>query len=538
MDTIFYNGVIRTLDQAYPQVSAMAIKDGVILRLGSDEEILPLKKPETNLVDLNGRLMLPGFADTHLHLLFYGTFRRRIDLVNTTTYAEVVRLCREGADKVRGTGRWVIGCNFNQVNWTDTNKIPDRNDLDAIAADVPIFLQRACGHIVCMNTKALQLAGLWNERAESTTQTLDFGSDGLPNGYVRENTAMCVQSCWERYSVEEIKEILESTCREAASKGIVQVHTDDFNLIADDDFEDVLQAYRELNEEGRLPIRINEQIRFRRPEQLQRFLDLGYRAADTIGRFKFGPVKFLCDGSLGAHSAAMRQPYRNDPEKQGLLLFTDDELYTMAKLAYTNGYHVVAHCIGDAALEQMLNTIQRVSEEFPHVDRRNGIIHCQIMDEAQQDRFREMNLVAYVQPIFVKADSAVVDDCVGSELAKQSYNWRRYRDLGVHMCGGSDCPVEPFDVLPNMYYAITRKNKRGGTAWYPENGVSLDEAIEMFTTEAAYASYDEAKYGTLTVGKYADLVVLDRNIYDRPLEELFDAQVDLTMVEGEIVYQR
>ena len=340
MDTIFYNGIIHTLDKAYPEVSALAIKDGVILRLGSDEEILALKEPQTRLIDLQGRLMLPGFADTHLHLLFYGTFRRRIDLVNTTTYEEVVRMCREGAEKVRGTNRWVIGCNFNQINWTDTNKIPDRNDLDAIASDVPIFLQRACGHIVCMNTMALQLAGLWDERAATTKETMDFGPDGLPNGYVRENSAMCVQSCWERYTVEEIKDILESTCLEAASKGIVQVHTDDFNLIADDDFEDVLQAYRELNEEGRLPIRVNEQIRFRRTDQLQRFLDLGYRANDTMGHFKFGPVKFLCDGSLGSHSAAMRQPYHNDPDTKGLLLFTDEELYDLAKLAYTNGYHL------------------------------------------------------------------------------------------------------------------------------------------------------------------------------------------------------
>jgi len=186
----------------------------------------------------------------------------------------------------------------------------------------------------------------------------------------------------------------------------------------------------------------------------------------------------------------------------------------------------------------MINTIQRVSAEFPHADRRNGIIHCQIMDEALQDRFRKLNLVAYVQPIFIKADSAVVDDCVGAELGRQSYNWRRYEDIGVHMCGGSDCPVEPFDVLPNIYCAVTRKGKPGMEAWYPENGVTLEEAVEMFTKEAAYASYDEAKYGTITVGKYADLVVLDRNIYDRPLEELCETQVDLTMVEGEIVFQR
>lgn len=538
MDTIFYNGTIRTLDKAYPQVSAMAVKDGIILRLGSDEEILPLREEGTQLIDLQGRLMLPGFVDSHMHLLFYGTFRRRIDLVDAASYEEVARLCRQGAERVRGTGRWVVACNFNQVNWSDTHKMPDRNDLDAIADDVPIFLQRACGHIVCMNTLGLRLCGLWEERADTTRETIDFGPDGLPNGYVRENSAMRALSCCERYTVEEMKELLEEASLQAAAKGIVQVHSDDFNLIADNDLEDVLRAYRELSEEGRLHIRVNEQIRFRTPEQLQRFLDLGYHANDTIGHFKFGPVKFLCDGSLGSHSAAMRQPYRNDPETRGLLLFTDEELYELSRLAYTNGYHLVAHCIGDRALEQMVNTIQRVADEFPAADRRNGIIHCQIMDEALQDRFRELNLVAYVQPIFIKADSAVVDDCVGAELGRQSYNWRRYADMGVHMCGGSDCPVEPFDVLPNLYCAVTRRGKPGMDAWYPENGVTLEEAVEMFTSEAAYASYDEARYGTITVGKYADLVVLDRDIFRRPAEELLETQVDLTVVEGKIVYQR
>lgn len=538
MDTIFYNGVIHTLDKAYPQASALAVKDGVILRLGTDEEVLPLAGPETRKIDLQGRLMLPGFADTHMHILFYATFKRRIDLTSAKTYEEAAGLCRKDVDEARKASRWVIGCNFNQDYWSDRKKMPDRHDLDAIAEDVPIFLQRACGHIVCLNTKALQLSGFWDERADTTKETMDFGPDGLPNGYIRENSAMRVQSCWERFTVEEMKGLIESACREAASKGIVQAHSDDFNLVAKDDLKDVLQAFKELSEEGRLPIRVNEQIRFQRLDQLQSFLDMGYRANDTIGRFKFGPVKFLCDGSLGSHSAAMREPYKNDPGTQGLLLFTDEELYELAKLAYQNSYHLVAHCIGDAALEQMLNTIQRVSREFPHADRRNGIIHCQIMDEAQQDRFREMNLVAYVQPVFLRADSKVADGCVGPELAKQSYNWRRYEDLGVHMCGGSDCPVEPFDVLPNLYYAVTRKGSPSEAAWYPENGVTLDEAVEMFTKEAAYASYSEDKYGTLAVGKSADLVVIDRNIFQRPLEELFEAQVLMTMVEGETVYER
>lgn len=538
MDTIFYNGIIRTMDRAYPQVSAMAVKDGVILRLGDDREILALKEPQTELVDLEGKLVLPGFCDSHLHILSYAIAKRQIPLADTGTFAEAARLCREDAEQARAEGRWVIGSNFNEGHWSDTHKMPDRHDLDAIAADVPIYLQRACSHIACLNTRALQLAGLWDERADTTRETMDFGPDGLPNGYVRENTVVRVRSGWQRYTVPEIKSLLEEGCRDAAAQGIVQIHSDDFNVIADGQFEDVLTAYRQLSEEGRLPIRVNEQVRFRTREQLQRFLDRGCRANDTFGRFKIGPVKFLCDGSLGSHSAALRQPYQNDPETRGILLFTDEELYALAELAYTNGFHLAAHCIGDAALEQMLNILERITCDFPSPDRRNGIIHCQIMDERQQERFREMNLVAYLQPVFIKEDAKIADSCVGTALCRQSYNWRRYGDLGVHMCGGSDCPVEPMDVLKNLYCAVTRKGDRDAAPWYPENGVTLEEAVAMFTWEGAYASYDEAQHGTLTVGKWADLVVLDRDIFTLPPEALLETQVLMTMVEGEVVYRR
>lgn len=537
MDTIFYNGVIKTLDQAYPQVSAMAVKDGIIIALGSDDEMLALAEEGTKKVDLGGKFALPGFCDTHMHLLFYGSFARRIDMTNVTSYEEVVRLCKEEAPKARAEGRWLLGSCFNQDYWTDTKKMPDRHDLDAIADDVPMFLQRACGHIACMNTKGLQECNLWDERKETTKETMDFGEDGLPNGYVRENTTSIPQGIFGNYDLEETKALLENACKDAVKKGIVQVHTDDFNLIAEDDLEKNLQAYKELVEEGRLPIRIYEQIRFQRPEQLEKFLAMGYKAKEKIGRFKFGPIKLLNDGSIGSHSAAMRQPYKNDPGVTGISLFSDEDLYKMYELAQMNGYDVVTHCIGDASLEQVLQTVDKVIKKYPRPNWRHGVIHCQIMDSEQQDRFQKMNLVAYVQPVFVKADSNVVDDCVGPELAKQSYNWRRYRDLGVHMCGGSDCPVEPFDPLPNLFYAVTRTGSNG-KPWYPENAVTLDEAVEMFTKEAAYASYEEDERGTLGVGKYCDMAVLSKNIYENPIEELLNTEVVMTVIDGEIAYEK
>ena len=263
---------------------------------------------------------------------------------------------------------------------------------------------------------------------------------------------------------------------------------------------------------------------------------MGYKMKDKIGRFKFGPIKLLNDGSLGAHSAAMREEYKNDPGVKGLSLFTDEELHKIYEMSQQNGYDVVTHCIGDGSLEQVLKTVEKVIYDYPRVDCRHGVIHCQIMDEEQQERFKKFNMIAYVQPIFVKSDSNIVDDCVGPELAKQSYNWRRYIDLGVHQCGGSDCPVEPFDPLPNIYSAVTRKGSTG-EAWYPENGVTLDEAIRMFTVEAAYASYEENERGTLGVGKYCDMVVLDKNLYEIDPDEIKDANVIMTVIDGEIVYE-
>ena len=536
MNTIFYNGVIKTMDDAYPEVSAIWVKDGVILRVGSDEEILALAEGDTKKVDLGGKLAVPGFCDTHMHLLFYGSLLQRIDMTEAKSWEECKKWCEDDAPKAREEGRWILGRSFNQDYWSDTNKMPDRHDLDAIAEDVPIALVRACGHIACCNTKALQLSGLWEERKDTTKETMDFGADGLPNGYVRENTVAILTKQFATYDLAQTKELLAQATQNAVKKGIVQCHTDDFNLLVEGDLKQNLQAYKELVEEGRLPIRIYEQIRFQNSDQLKEFFDMGYKMKDKIGRFKFGPIKLLNDGSLGAHSAAMREEYKNDPGVKGLSLFSDEELLKIYRMSQENGYDVVTHCIGDGSLEQVLQTVEKVIYETPRPDWRHGVIHCQIMDSEQQDRFKKLNLVAYVQPIFVKADSNVVDDCVGPELAKQSYNWRRYIDLGVHQCGGSDCPVEPFDPLPNIYSAVTRKGSTG-KPWYPENGVTVDEAVRMFTKEAAYASYEEQERGTLGVGKYCDMAVIDKNIYEIDPDEIKDANVVMTVIDGEIVYE-
>lgn len=538
MDKIFYNGNIRTLDQAYPVASAIAIKNGIIIRIGNDEEILKLAGTETETYDLQGKLMIPGFVDSHLHLMLYATYNRRIDLSEAETYEATMNILKCAADKLKGTDKWVMARSFNQDHWRDKQELPTRKDLDVISGDVPMYMERICGHIAVINSKALELLKLIEERPGSKFN-MGFYDDGSPNGLMFEQDVRYIEEYFDVPPIADIKEMILEVCNEAASKGLVGVHSDDLNLVVPHkDIPAIMQAYKELAEADELPVRVYEQCRMLTYEGLEKFVNDGYAFHEKFGNsFTIGPIKIMGDGSMGAHTAALLKPYKNDPDTTGIYLHENDEMYRMFDLAHKNGFSIVVHCIGDGALEQTLNGFERSLNEYPRVNPRHGVIHCQIMDEKMQDRFREMNIVAYVQPVFVKADSQVVDDCVGSELAKQSYNWRRYIDIGTHMCGGSDCPVESMDPLPNLYYAITRSDGHEGS-WYPENAVTIDEAVRMFTIESAYAAFEEQERGTLTVGKYADMVVLDKNIYEIPADELLDTQVCMTIVNGIIRYQK
>lgn len=537
MDTVFYNGNIYTQDRAYPKCSALAVKNGVIIALGGDEEILKMADESTEKIDLGGRLMMPGFVDSHLHMLFYAQEASLIDLSETKRFDDVKKLCSEKVQWAKENGKWVQGIGFNQDDW-DVKTIPTRKDLDEITEEVPLTIRRTCHHITVCNTKALEVMGLMDEKEGETQINMGFYPDGTPDGSLKEDSQNVVTDALPLPTKEEIKELIIFGCNQAAAQGIVELHSDDFLLIPGEAGEQVMEAYRELSEAGELPIRIYQQCMLWGEELLQQFLDNGHRTGESYGFYRVGPLKIVTDGSLGAHTAYMRKPYANDPQTKGKANYTDEQLYKMCKVAHDNGMQIATHCIGDGSLQQILDAYEKVQLENPRPDCRHGIVHCQIMDESQQDRFKEQNLLAYVQPVFVRADMNVVDDCVGSDLAKTSYNWRRFEDMGVHQSGGSDCPVEKFDILPNLEYAVTRKNRELQKSWYPENAVTLEEAVRMFTYEGAYASFAENVRGSITVGKYADLVVVDKDIFALPAEEIHTTKVDMTMVGGKMVYQR
>ncbi len=543
MDQIFFNGTIRTLDPAIPLCQALAVKDGVIMRMGTDGEILSLAGPETAKIDLKGRLVLPGFCDSHMHLLHYAQVKNCLSLFHATSLSEIMELCAGAVAAAKEKGSWIMGLGFNENNWDDKT-LPTRRDLDRVSQDVPIVIRRACFHMMIVNTKALELLGLTGEKQETTTHRIGFYPDGTPNGFLQEETQNLVQLSMGTPPLEQIKELILSAACDAAAMGIVQIHSDDFEAFAGNQAELIIQAYRELAEEGKLPIRIYQQCLLRDQATLDAFLDHGHRTGESYGAglfrgaYTLGPLKILTDGSLGANTAVLRKPYCNAPNTKGIHIYEKAVLQKLFDTAHRNGMQIAVHCIGDGAIEQTLDCLETAMDICPRANPRHGVVHCQITDIPLLERFRSLNVMAYIQPIFVRGDMDIVDDCVGPELAATSYNWRKMEDLGIHASGGSDCPVEPFDILPNICCAVTRTDLAGSAPWYPENGVTVEEAVKMFTIEGAYASFEEDIRGSLTVGKLADLVVLDRNIFQIPADEIKDVSVDMTVVNGRIVYER
>ena len=522
MDTIFYNGTIYTQDAAYPSCSAAAIKNGIITALGTDEEVLALADSSTQRIDLGGKFMVPGFIDSHLHLIYDAMVRRTIDLSKTCSLQEAISLCKTKAADAARNGTWLLAGNFNQDDWEE-GTLPTRADMDAVSTEIPVVFQRACLHISICNTKALEAAGLLAQ---------------CPDGIVREQEQNAISQAEPLPDLQELKELILDGAKQAAKAGITEVHTDDFTVLPGTFGRPVMEAYRQLAEEGKLPIRIYEQCNLETLPELKTFLAEGHRTGDDYGFFKIGPLKIITDGSLGAHTAAMLSPYKNAPDTKGMYNYSDEELEAMVALAQENDMQMAIHCIGDGALEQTLTALRKVHYENPKPNLRHGIVHCQIMSSRQQDWFQKLNLLAYIQPIFVRYDMNIVEDCVGEELAKTSYNWRRFAQMGVHQCAGSDCPVEKFDVLPNIQYAVTRKDPASGKSWYPEHALTLEEALRAFTFEGAYAAFSEGVRGSISIGKYADLTVLDRNLFEIEPERISEAEVVLTMVGGKIAYRK
>ncbi|PAB57945.1 amidohydrolase [Anaeromicrobium sediminis] len=539
MNTILYNGNIITMDSKSPKSEALFIRDNKFFKVGKNEEIFSLKDENTRLIDLENKTVVPGFNDSHMHLVNFANSLHMIPLTNCKSIDDLIGMGKDYLSTNPNHKDWIIGRGWNQDNFHE-KEFPTRYDLDKISTEFPVCYVRACGHVLVVNSKALEMADIDSSSSQVDGGYFDVDTHNNPLGIFRENALNLIYKKIPTPTVDEIKKIILDACKLALADGITSIQTDDFEAFPDKDFHKIIKAYKELNNEGKLPIRIYEQCLLQNTERLNSFLSKGYSTGYGDDFFKIGPLKLLADGSLGARTAYLSQPYADDSTTCGIGVFTQDELDELVLTAHKNNMQVAIHCIGDKIMDMSFKSIKNALDKAPKSDHRHGIVHAQITTNKLIDEFKENNVLAYIQPIFLDYDIHIVEDRVGKDRAKETYNFKTLMDNGVHTAYGSDCPVEPFNVFRGIYSAVTRQDLSGypKNGWLPNEKVSVEDALYNFTHEGAYASFEENVKGLIKENYLADFVVLDRDILNITPEEIKDTKVLMTFVDGELKYKK
>lgn len=529
----FINGRIHTMEGF--STEAAAISGERIAALGSTTEIMKLCDPDTEIIDLKGRCVLPGFNDSHMHLISKGLTYEKINLKGLDSIDKIISAGKEFIEKEdMKAGEWVIGHGFDQ-NLFVKKTFPCKEDLDRISDAHPILIDRICGHVGTANSLALKLAGITKDTYIESGM-IDRDEQGNPTGVLRETALEWFKTRIPKPGAEKLKDIIRKASEEALSLGLTSVQTNDSDVT---DFDRYFEAYRSLAKAGELKIRIFEEVQGTKPEKLRQFLDGGKHEGYADDYFKIGNIKLFLDGSLGARTAAMRQDYCDDPGNKGILVYTQEEIDALVGIAHKAGMQVACHAIGDDAVEQCINAIGKAVVNEPK-ELRHRIVHCQIADKGLFERMAQLGITADIQPPFVASDYSIVEARVGKEKAMNSYAWKTMLDCGIPLGGGSDCPVESHDPLWGIYCAATRKDEKGKPAggWLPEEKLSVEEAVKLYTTGPAYLSFEEDKKGSIKEGKFADMVVLSEDIFEVKPEDIKNIKVLMTMVGGKLQYIR
>lgn len=526
MRKLRYNGAVTSMDGSMNRYEAIGTQDGKIVFLGTNQEALDQQWDEK--VDLKGAAVLPGFNDTHMHLLHYAMFRRNVPLFGVKTIDEVVERCKARMDAEHPD--YLIGMGWNQETMEE-GRLLTKEDMDRISTEIPVCMLRTCIHIAACNTVMLEKIRALKNVEPEVMALVDF-----ENGILRENAARLYMDVLPQADDAYVKQLIQEGQKELNAAGITCVHSDDLMAIAGMDPIRLIGIYREMEADGELTVRVYEQCLVE-PEDFERLKDVRSDPADRTSLFRTGPRKLLQDGSLGAKSAEMIDGYVDERDNHGIPIYTEEELCRRIQAAHDIHMDVAVHAIGDLALKKVCDAMEQAEGSNPWPDHRHGIVHAQTTTPALLERMKALGLQAYIQPIFIDADMNIIAERVGEEHAKDCYNWKAMLDLGLHVSGGSDCPVEPFNVLDNMRSAITRQNRTGTKTYLPEQALTVEQAVRLFTSDAAWPSRDEAVRGTLETGKQADLVVLDQDLFHTEPSRFTQVKVLETVLNGVTVHQ-
>jgi len=525
-DLVLLHGQIYTLDPAHPRATALAVHGERIIAVGDDAMIQGLVDRTTGVINLAGHTVIPGLVDGHIHCLWHALGQQRVDLDNARSLDEVLGRLAARLAQDRSSD-WLLGHGWNHNEW-QTPVLPDRHSLDRLAPERPLLLSRKDGHIIWVNSRALALAGISHETPDPPGGQIDRDAAGEPTGILRENANDLVWNVVPQPGREAQLQALRQFLPQAARLGLTGIH--------DCEGSDALAAFQSLHSRGELTLRVMLHIPH---ENLDAAIQMGIRDGLGDAWVRLMGIKLFADGALGGQTAAMLADYEGKPGDRGILTLPREEMAAAIEKASAAGLSCAIHAIGDAANRQVLDLYEAQRREHPERLLRHRIEHVQLLHPDDLPRLARLNVIASMQPIHATSDRYIAERWWGSR-ARYAYAWRSLLNRGTVLAFGSDAPVETPDPLRGLYAAVTRKreNEPDVPPFYPEEALTLHEALWAYTVGAACASGEEAIKGTLTPGKLADLVVLDRDIMVGPPETLLQAQVEMTLVGGRVVYRR
>jgi len=535
-DTVIDNANGYTLDAKGDviQFASMAFDDnGKIIAVGSAGEVAA-RAPNAKHVDLQGRTVLPGLIDAHGHVFGLGAMLTQLDLSTSTSLDGALKSIADYA-RANPQQAWVRGRGWNQEIWK-LGRFPTAKELDGAVADRPVWLERVDGHAGWANSRVLALAGITNATPDPVGGKIVRDANGVATGVLVDAAQALVTKVLPQETEREGRIMLDRALENMASVGLTSVH--DAGITVGED-----RLYRDYADHGKLTARIYAMIGGTGPDfdQLAKNGPLPSYGKDM---YALAAVKLYADGALGSRGAALLAPYSDDPHSHGLLFHTNKEIDAMITKAIKKGYQVNVHAIGDAGNKQILDTF---AKEIPAnkalkggSDARHRIEHAQVVTPGDIPRFKSIGIIPSMQPTHATSDKNMAETRIGAERMKGAYAWRSFLQQGSRIACGSDFPVEAPNPFFGIHAAVTRQDKHGQpiAGWYPEQEMSLKEAFRCFTLDAAYAGHQEKTLGSLEAGKYADFIVIDRDLFKISPYDIYKIGVLETWVAGRQVYQK
>ena len=533
-DLVLVNGKVYTVDTARPLASALAVRGGKILFVGSDAEARALGSRSATVIDLGGRTVFPGFIDAHAHLLGLGNLLRRVNLAGSTSYDEVIARVKAFSKDVK-PGEWILGRGWDQTRWPG-REFPTHDALSRAFPNNPVVLDRIDGHAILANAKAMDLARVTAATTDPAGGRIIRLASGAPSGVFVDNAEDLIGRAIPASTRADTRKAILAAIAEANRWGLTGIH--DAGASAE-----TIGIYEELAKAGNYNLRnyvmLSDPGAPALPGRVNPYLRRGPQSALYDGHLWIRAIKLYADGALGSRGAALLAPYADEPTNSGLLVSTPDHIRSMAASGLRSGFQVNIHAIGDRGNRIALDAIEWALGLVPRANHRFRIEHAQVVSPEDIPRFAKLGVIPSMQPTHQTSDMGWAETRVGPQRIRGAYAWRSLLKTGVIIPSGTDFPVEEVNPLLTFHAAVTRQdpNNLPPGGWYPEQKMTREEALQSMTIWPAYAGFQESVLGSLTPGKYADFVVLDRDIMRIPDTEILGTRVVSTWIGGKRVYE-